>query len=50
MVNFRQVYLQPAIEAELIERTLPDKPQSKYQKYRLTEKGRRWLRERGAGG
>ena len=28
----------------LIEYTLPDKPQSRLQKYRLTERGREWLR------
>lgn len=46
--NFRLVYLHPAIEANLIERTLPDKPQSKHQQYRLTEKGLRWLQARSA--
>ncbi|HEY3376229.1 MAG TPA: transcriptional regulator, partial [Armatimonadota bacterium] len=46
--NFRLVYLHPALEAGLIERTLPDKPQSKHQQYRLTEKGQRWLRKRNS--
>ena len=46
--NFRLVYLHPAIEAGLIERTLPDKPQSRHQQYRLTEKGQRWLRKRNS--
>lgn len=37
--NFRQLYLAPAIDAGLIEMTIPDKPRSSKQKYRLTEKG-----------
>jgi ATP-dependent DNA helicase RecG len=32
-------YVKPAIVAGLIEMTIPDKPNSKYQKYRLTRKG-----------
>jgi predicted transcriptional regulator len=37
--NFEERYLKPAIEAGIIEPTIPDKPQSRMQKYRLTEKG-----------
>ncbi len=40
--HFRKAYLMPALEAGLIEMTLPDKPRSSRQKYRLTGKGRRW--------
>jgi ATP-dependent DNA helicase RecG len=41
--NFRERYLEPALKAELIEMTIPDKPTSKKQKYRLTENGREML-------
>lgn len=39
--TFRTNYLRPAIAAGLVEPTIPDKPNSRLQKYRLTEKGRR---------
>ena len=38
--NFRLLYLRPAIEAELVEMTIPHRPRSSKQKYRLTKKGR----------
>lgn len=41
--HFRTSYLQPAIKLELIEMTIPDKPTSRNQKYRLTEKGKKVL-------
>jgi Fic family protein len=36
---FRQRYILPALKLGFIERTLPDKPSSKLQKYRLTVQG-----------
>lgn len=37
--NLRKRYINPAISLGLIEMTIPDKPNSRYQKYRLTDKG-----------
>jgi predicted HTH transcriptional regulator len=37
--HFRKAYLQPALDAGLIEMTVPDKPRSSKQKYRLTPTG-----------
>lgn len=37
--KFRDQVLKPLLEAELIEMTIPDKPRSSKQKYRLTDKG-----------
>lgn len=37
--NFRQNYLHPAVEVGLVEMTIPDKPKSSKQRYRLTEIG-----------
>jgi len=38
--TFLYNYLQPALDVGLIEMTIPDKPKSSKQKYRLTEKGK----------
>ena len=40
--NLAKEYIQPALAAGLIEMTIPDKPRSSKQKYRLTDKGREW--------
>ena len=37
---FREAYLIPAMKNGLLEMTIPDKPRSSKQKYRLTDKGR----------
>jgi len=41
--SFRERYLRPALDSGLIEMTLPAKPSSRLQKYRLTDKGRQLL-------
>lgn len=41
--HFRKAYLVPALEAGFIEMTIPDKPNSRLQKYRLTPEGRAWF-------
>lgn len=39
--SFRERYLGPALADGLIEMTIPDKPNSRLQEYRLTDEGRR---------
>lgn len=38
-LNYKR-HLLPLLEQDLIERTIPEKPNSRLQKYRLTDKGR----------
>ncbi|NHQ59664.1 ATP-dependent DNA helicase [Chlorobium sp. BLA1] len=42
--------LQKLVESGQVEYTIPEKPTTRLQKYRLTEKGRRLLEELGKGG
>ncbi len=43
--HFRDAYLTPAIEAGVIEMTIPDKPRGSKQKYRLTGIGQALRKE-----
>ena len=43
--HFRSSYLLPALKSGLIEMTIPDKPQSSKQRYRLTPKGQERLHQ-----
>ncbi len=47
--HFRKHYLLPALEGGFVEMTIPDKPQSSRQGYRLTPMGRQALAQRGSG-
>jgi ATP-dependent DNA helicase RecG len=46
--HLRKAYLIPAMESGLLEMTIPDKPNSRLQKYHLTEKGRQILEDMNA--
>ena len=41
--HFREQYQQTGIRLGIIEMTIPDKPRSSKQKYRITEKGKKML-------
>ena len=47
--TFQSNYFLPLIKMGIVERTIPDKPRSSKQKYRLTEKGREALRKPEGG-
>ena len=46
--HFRAAYLIPAMDGGFIEMTIPDKPKSSKQKYRLTDKGKKWVEQNQA--
>lgn len=46
--HFRDAYLLPGLAAGVIEMTVPDKPRSSKQRYRLTEQGQAAIKKRGA--
>jgi predicted HTH transcriptional regulator len=41
--HFRLAYILPALTLDFVEMTIPEKPNSRLQKYRLTAKGRAWI-------
>ena len=43
--KFRNKFIHPLLETELIKMTIPDKPQSPNQQYVITEKGKELLKE-----
>lgn len=45
--RFRRTGPQPLIEADLLEPTIPEKPRSSKQQYRLTPLGREILQQQG---
>ena len=45
--HFRESYLRPALKVGAIEMTIPDKPRSSRQKYRLTAAGQKWVATQG---
>ena len=43
--TFRTNYLHPALDRRFIEMIIPDKPNSRLQKYRITPKGKAYIKE-----
>jgi ATP-dependent DNA helicase RecG len=41
--HLRERYLDPSLDAGFVELTIPDKPNSRLQQYRLTKKGSAYL-------
>lgn len=44
--NLKERYINPALEIKFIEMTIPDKPNTPKQKYRLTEKGKQYKKQK----
>ena len=44
--HLREQYMGPALAQGLIEMTVPDRPRSRLQRYRLTARGQQWLQSR----
>ncbi|MBT3255935.1 MAG: hypothetical protein HN366_05675 [Deltaproteobacteria bacterium] len=49
-MHFSKAFLRPAITNGYIEMTIPDKPNSRLQKYRLTGKGKTYIAWKGYEG
>jgi hypothetical protein len=47
--HFRESYQQAAVTTGLVEMTIPDKPQSRNQKYRLTAAGKAYTEQKNQG-
>ena len=47
-MHFSRDYIAQALDMALIEMSIPDKPNSRLQKYRLTDKGREVLKKEGS--
>ncbi len=43
--HFAKIYLRPALALRLLEMTIPEKPNSSNQRYRISAHGRDWLKE-----
>ena len=41
--HFKATYMDPLVKEGWMEETIPDKPTSRLQRYRLTPKGQTWL-------
>jgi predicted transcriptional regulator len=48
--HFRKAYLNVLLDSGLLEMTIPGKPQSSKQRYRLTALGRQFLEQQGRDG
>ena len=44
--HFRSAYILPALKIGLVEMTIPDKPNSRLQRYKLTDRGKGYIKKR----